>query len=136
MEVIQLLRNKNIRPSLHRVAILEYLHNNPTHPNVDTVYISLHKNIPTLSKTTVYNSLELFSKNGLVQKITIDGNEIRYDANTDLHGHFMCTLCKKIYDFTLEDLPSVPKELKYHFISEKSVYYKGICKECLKINNN
>lgn len=136
MESIQLLKNKNIRPSLHRVAILEYLHNNPTHPNVDTVYVSLHKSIPTLSKTTVYNSLELFSKNGLVQKITIDGNEIRYDGNTTLHGHFMCTICKKIYDFNLEKISYKPEELKYHFISEKSVYYKGICEECLKTKKN
>lgn len=41
-----------------------YLLKNHTHPTVDEVYVALCKVIPTLSKTTVYNTLRLFSEHG------------------------------------------------------------------------
>lgn len=41
-----------IRPSLQRLAIMDYLLHHPIHPTIDDVYQALCKEVPTLSKTT------------------------------------------------------------------------------------
>ena len=55
-----LIKN-GINPSFQRLKILEYLMNNDTHPTVDNIYNALIDIIPTISKTTIYNTLKLFS---------------------------------------------------------------------------
>ena len=61
------LEEKNIRPSVQRMAIYNFLAENPVHPTVDTIYTALSPQMPTLSRTTVYNTLRQFSECGLVQ---------------------------------------------------------------------
>jgi len=55
------LKNHDIKPSYQRMKIFQYLLDNHVHPTVDTIYKALCPEIPTLSKTTVYNTLNLFS---------------------------------------------------------------------------
>ena len=84
----QAIAAKGIRPSMQRTAIYEYLCTHPTHPTVDAVYRSLSATHPTLSRTTVYSTLRLLAEHGLVQAITIEDDELRYDAETKPHIHF------------------------------------------------
>ena len=62
--VIETLSNHNIKPSLQRIAVYSYLIEKKNHPTVDMIYSDLHPTMPTLSKTTVYNTLKLFIENG------------------------------------------------------------------------
>ncbi|HPK44931.1 MAG TPA: transcriptional repressor, partial [Spirochaetota bacterium] len=59
------LESKGISPSYQRLKILEYLDQNRSHPTVDEIYSALLPLIPTLSKTTVYNTVSLFVQQGL-----------------------------------------------------------------------
>ena len=52
------LQEKGINPSMQRVAVMHYLLNNFTHPTVDEIHSNLSESIPTLTKTTVYNTPE------------------------------------------------------------------------------
>ena len=54
------LKNHGIRPSMQRMAIMEYLMSSCKHPSVDVIYTNLLPKMPTLSRTTIYNTLELF----------------------------------------------------------------------------
>ena len=124
------LEEKNIRPSVQRMAIYNFLAENPVHPTVDTIYTALSPQMPTLSRTTVYNTLRQFSECGLVQTITIEDGELRYDADTSNHLHFKCIKCGKIYDiFKPVELP--PQFLQDGFKAEKiQTNIWGICKDC------
>lgn len=98
---------KGIRPSVQRVAIYKYVCEHKIHPTVDTVYSALSPKYPTLSRTTVYNTLHLFSEQNLVQTIKIEDDELRYDADMTPHLHFKCTNCGKVFDiFDTESLPA------------------------------
>ena len=44
---------------MQRIAIMEYLMEHPIHPSADDIYTALSPSMPTLSKTTVYNTLKL-----------------------------------------------------------------------------
>jgi Fe2+ or Zn2+ uptake regulation protein len=128
------LKKKNINLSYQRLKVLEYLTQNQCHPTVEQIYTDLEKEISTLSKTTVYNTLKKMVSEGLVRVITIEDNETRYDINTHDHGHFKCEICKNIFDFDINmDLVST-KGLEGFEILDRNVYFKGICPGCLSNN--
>lgn len=126
------LKNKNIRLSHQRLKVLEYVANHRCHPTVEQIYNDLHKEIPTLSKTTVYNTLNTLIEAGLVKLITIEDNETRYDIITDNHGHFKCESCGAIYDFEINIDSFDSEDLNGFKINNKDVYFKGICSKCIE----
>jgi Fur family ferric uptake transcriptional regulator/Fur family peroxide stress response transcriptional regulator len=125
------LKSKEIRPSYHRVKVYQYLVENHNHPTVDTIYKALGPEITTLSKTTVYNTLNLFIDHGIVNMIVIEENETRYDAVTVCHGHFKCEKCGGLYDVDIDKSILENIDVDGYKIKEKLIYFKGICKNCL-----
>lgn len=126
------LEKEGVHPSYHRLKILEYLMKHRTHPTVERIHKELSKEIPTLSKTTIYNTLKLFTSKGIVQELTIEEKEVRYDADTKPHAHFKCMECGGVYDIALE-FPNLEREMiEGHKVTECHVYLKGVCKNCLK----
>jgi Fur family transcriptional regulator, peroxide stress response regulator len=130
------LSENNIRPSFQRIKVLEYLLNNQHHPNVDQIFRDLQSSIPTLSKATIYNTLSLFVKAGLVRVLTIEDKETRYDIITETHGHFKCEVCGTIYNFEVNPDLMTTNELEGFKVVDKNVYFKGICSKCLLNMNN
>jgi len=130
------LKNNNIRLSHQRLKVLEYLDQNRIHPTVEQIYYGLHDEIPTLSKTTIYNTLNTLTEAGLVKVLTIEDNETRYDIRTDAHGHFKCTACESIYDFEVNMDSIEIKGLDGFKIYSRDMYFSGICPECMKNGNN
>lgn len=127
----QQLKTKNISLSHQRLKVLDYLVQNRCHPTVDQIFIGLLQDIPTLSKTTVYNTLRVLAEAGLVRVITIEDNETRYDIGVETHGHLKCERCGAIYDFQIDIDALAPRDLTGFKISDKHIYFKGICPPCL-----
>ncbi len=131
IETHRYLQEFDIKPSVQRTAIMDYLITHKTHPTVDEIYMSLSPEMPTLSKTTVYNTLNLFVEKGAALMLVIDEKNARYDADITGHAHFICKNCGKVHDifnlnpeyFRLPDLPQFNIDLV-------EISYKGICKEC------
>jgi Fur family peroxide stress response transcriptional regulator len=126
----------NIKPSYPRKRIMDYLVSKKSHPTVDEIYTELVKEIPTLSKTTVYKTLNLFISANIARVVTIEGNEARYDADVSNHGHFKCERCGVVYDFYFLDEDIKTEGLNNFEVHEKNVYYKGICPKCLENKNH
>jgi len=125
------LKNKNIRLSYQRLKVLDYMITHKNHPTVDQIYNDLQKEVPTLSKTTIYNTLDILKKAGLVKMLNIEDTEARYDSLTDPHGHFKCESCLKIFDFDINFDSFASKELHNFKINNKDVYFKGVCPNCI-----
>ena len=134
-----ILKEKGIKPTYQRLKILEYMSKNMNiHPTVEMIYEELIKDIPTLSLTTVYNTLNTLLEKGLVYGVTITGTEIRYDLNTGPHHHFLCRKCGQIIDIDVK-CPFAEGRKKTaggHRIEEVHGYFKGICKNCFEIEKN
>lgn len=125
------LRKKNKRLSHRRWKVVEYLCKNPNHPTVDQIYGDLHKVIPKLSKTTIYNTLHILLETGLIRVITVEDNETRYDIITETHGHFKCVNCGAIFDFSIDLDSFTAEELNGFKIVDRDMYFKGVCSKCL-----
>lgn len=134
-ELIKELKNRNIRISHQRLKILEYLINNKCHPTVEQIYLSLNKDMPTLSKTTIYSTLNTLIDAGIVRAINIEEYETRYDITTENHGHFKCESCGEIYDFNIDMNLLDTKDLKNFKVNDENVYFKGLCPKCTNIKN-
>ena len=125
------LISAGIRPSAQRLAIFEFVKNNPVHPTADVVYDALHNELGSLSLTTVYNTLKLFVDEGLVQMLTIDDTLRCFDGDTTAHAHFRCNDCGRIIDFRIKnDFLSMVEGLDGFEIKEAQLYLKGICPVC------
>lgn len=132
MNSIELLKSRNVRPSLQRVCILDYLRTKKNHPTVNVIYEELQSQIPTLSRTTVYNTLETLCENDLVKTLDFGDGSIHYDADVLPHVHFKCEHCGEIYDIFVatDDLQKrVPEGF---FIRRTQLYVFGICAKCDK----
>ncbi len=131
-DVVDILHRHQVPPSIQRLTILKYLIEHPTHPNVDKIYTSLNRELPTLSRTTVYNTLKLLSDHKVVQTLTIDERNSCYDADVRPHAHFQCRKCGRIYDLGYTDGNDVCNtgERDGFLVEEAQLYYKGICRSC------
>lgn len=129
----QYLTDFKIHPSFQRIAIMKYLFENPVHPTADEIHTSLVAVIPTLSKTTVYNTLSLLSQAGAIKELTIDEKQLHYDGYIREHAHFRCNNCGKIIDVAIDNdtlkIESLEKEHNI-IITDTQVFYKGYCNEC------
>lgn len=129
MTTAEILKKNNIRPSVIRVMVYDFLRNTDSHPTADEIYNELAPSVPTLSKTSVYNTVRILADAGLSKSITIDGMQTRYDADVSTHGHFLCNCCSKVYDFRLDTPPAA--ELDGFRINSRQVYYSGVCPDCI-----
>ena len=132
----QLLAEKGIKPTYQRMKILEYLETHHNHPTVETIYKALYKKVPTLSKTTVYNTLDIFRKYGLVALLATPDSEARYEYNYDFHHHFICKQCGNIIDIPVKCSFSAYLERQGHHVDEVHGNFIGICKDCLAKTKN
>jgi len=129
--IVTLLNQCGIKASVQRMYILRYVLEHSTHPSADEVYNALVPSIPTLSKTTVYNTLEQLQEKGSILAISIDGKMNHFDGNTYRHAHFLCEKCQTIYDIPQNfDVPIDTLDGGFS-VKETQVYYKGICNKCL-----
>lgn len=132
-EIVSQLQEAGFKPSLQRIAILEYLRTHFTHPTVDEIYEALSPSMPTLSKTTIYNTLRSFSQSGLALSLRLDEKTVHYDGDTAPHAHFICKDCGKIIDVTITntDMLHIPT-LCGADVQAVEISYYGQCNTCKK----
>ncbi len=127
----EILRERGFLPSIQRVAIFDYILKSCDHPNAEKIYKDMMPKIPTLTRTTVNNTLRMFSEKGAISTVTIEEKEMRFDAHIEPHGHFKCKKCGKLFDFPLENTAEIFKFLPLgHEISETKIYLHGNCADC------
>ena len=123
-----------ILPPKSSFLMKDYLLKHRTHPSIDEIYMALCDDIPTLSKTTVYNTLKLFVENGAAQMLTIDEKNVCYDGDISLHAHFLCKKCNKIFDLQAPAEDEVVRQMNENGFQMEQVhyYYRGVCPQCLQ----
>ncbi len=129
-KIKKILKEKGIKPSIQRIKIFECLMCDGDHPTAKNIYEKISKEIPTLSKTTIYNTVKLLADKGILKQVRIKEGEVRYDIKADIHPHFKCNKCGKLYDLDKRLSVKDKEEIDGHLIEEKCVYYSGICKNC------
>ncbi|HWA77738.1 MAG TPA: transcriptional repressor [Polyangiaceae bacterium] len=103
-DVIALLIQNGIQPSAQRVAVADYVLFTDEHPSADRVFARVKKVLPVLSRATVYNTLNLLVKKGLLRELVLAEGKIVFDPKMDRHHHFLDESSGRIYDVPWEAL--------------------------------
>lgn len=128
----EILTQHGIRPSVQRTTVLRYLRSVKTHPTVDEIYQALLPENPSLSRTTVYNTLELLSEHNLVLTLDFGEGYLRYDADCSPHCHFRCSCCGHVFDIMTappDCSAMLPKGFKLKGVQ---LSLSGTCAACSK----
>jgi Fe2+ or Zn2+ uptake regulation protein len=125
----RILLDHGVRPLNHRVAVYRYLVDHQNHPTADDIYGELKKHMASISRTTVYNVLNLLCDRNVVKRIAIEKNEMRYDANIANHMHFKCSDCGNVYDLHSVGFPDVQVPDGFT-IDDVQVNITGHCPAC------
>lgn len=100
-EVVTKLQAKGITPTTQRLVIGQVLFARPQHLSAEQVLELVNTEDTHVSKATVYNTLNLFARSGLIREVIVDPTKIFYDSNTTPHHHMFA-----IDTGVLSDLPS------------------------------
>lgn len=132
---IKELKEKGIRITPQRHAILEYLIGTTSHPTADEIYRKLEGNFPNMSVATVYNNLRVLKDSGLIKELTYGDASSRFDFTIEAHYHSICETCGKIVDFDysgLQEIERVAEEKLGFKISHHRMELYGTCPDCIK----
>lgn len=116
-----------------RNTILNYLKNDTSHPTAKEIYMGIsQKEKDSISLATVYNTIALMKKRGMVREIAIpDFDQKRYDPNVVPHPHLICRECGRIEDVFFPVHIGIPDEYKQGFsIQENEINFYGLCPRC------
>lgn len=107
------LREHGVSPTAQRVEVAEILLGRPQHLSADQIIDRLKSAGSAVSKATVYNTLNLFSKNCLVREVSVDAGRKYYDSTTHAHHHIYHVDTGTLTDIpadhvTITDLPPLP----------------------------
>jgi Fur family peroxide stress response transcriptional regulator len=130
---IQTCRRRGMKITHQRREVFRELAASIEHPDAETVYQSVCKRVPSISRDTVYRTLATLEVEGLIRKVSPLVEKARYDANPDRHHHFICTVCGMVRDFYSEDLDGLPipeAVAAFGAIESAQVQVRGVCSAC------
>ena len=107
---ISILRQCNIQPTPQRIAVVDYVLGSKDHPSADDVLNYARKKCPTVSRATVYNTLNLMVQKGLLKMQTIREGAVVFDPNVKKHHHLIDDESGEIYDIPWDKLKVAGEE--------------------------
>lgn len=116
-----------------RLAVFRALAVDPAHPSAEEIHRRVKEELPTLSLGTVYRTLELLRREGLVDRVPGFEEQARFDANSDDHHHLVCVRCRRVVDFqddSVRVLGVLPANLHGFRVLRHAVQVHGVCPEC------
>ncbi|MGQ9603183.1 MAG: Fur family transcriptional regulator [bacterium] len=131
------------RITVPRQMILQVLSKASGHLSAEDIYLQVHKAYPSIGLATVYRTLDLLTRMGVVSKFDFGDGRARYEIahphRGKQHHHLICTNCWRVMDYTdfigeeMDLLNRTEKWLsdKYAFkITHHSIHFYGLCEKC------
>ncbi|HHW98991.1 MAG TPA: transcriptional repressor [Firmicutes bacterium] len=133
-DIRALLKEKNLRLTPQREAVLRILLDCQEHLTAEDIYDRTRAEYPEIGLATIYRALELFEELGLVSKLDFGDGGRRYESALDKdHHHLICMDCGQIAEFN-EDLldelqETIARESGFRILNH-SLRFFGYCSKC------
>lgn len=132
-EIRERFRGRDVKMTPQRAAIYRALAERLDHPTAEDLYRKVRRAYPMISPNTVYYTLSVLKRAGLVHEVNYWHDRSRFDANLDLHHHLICLGCRKIQDVTddaLDRLRIAPRRRGGFEVTGHRVEFHGYCAGC------
>jgi Fur family transcriptional regulator, ferric uptake regulator len=130
----QYLMEKGLRKTPERYAVLEeiYLLPQDEHIDVESLYVEMRNKEYSISRATVYNTIDLLVECGLVVKHNFKDKVTLYEAalTYEHHDHLVCNTCHKIKEFLDPAIEQIKKRIGAELgssIQQHSLVFYGDC---------
>jgi len=100
----KLISESGLKVTQQRIVVYQWLLETTSHPTAEMVYDMVRSDNPSISKGTIYKTLETLVEVGLVKKIPTSGSNMRYDARQEDHSHICLSNTNEIIDYFDDDL--------------------------------
>ncbi|MDP3353175.1 MAG: transcriptional repressor [Flavobacteriaceae bacterium] len=109
------LQEKGLKITPQRLAILQALMSNKSHPTAEMIMEYIRVNHPNIATGTVYKVLDTFIEHQIIKKVQTEKDVMRYDAIMDHHHHLFCSESERIEDYVDIELDEL---LQAYFIKK------------------
>ena len=134
-DIVKKLAEQGYRLTPQRVMIVSAIENSDGHISAEEIYAQVAAKYPQVNISTVYRTLELLKKLGLVTETNFGEGRVRYHpAGKGHHHHLVCTECGTVFDLDESQLSSLEGMLlrEYGFIAD--LRHLAIFGRCVKCN--
>jgi len=135
-KIVSRLSEKGYRLTPQRIMILSAIENSDDHVSAEEIYAQVVAKYPHVNISTVYRTLELLKRLGLVTETDFGGGRLRYHpADKGHHHHLVCTECGAVIDLDESVLSSLKDTLlrEYKFSADlRHLAIFGRCANCRK----
>lgn len=126
MDAVLLMRRHGIQPTPQRLAVAEVVLSSREHLTAEKAWERVRRRCPTVSRATVYNTLNLLVKKGLLRTQVLREGTVVFDPHVESHHHFVDTRTGRIYDIPWDALKVTGHAgLKEFQVSEYQVILRG-----------
>ncbi len=124
--LIETLRGHGIQPTAQRLAVARFVLDTSAHPTADEVWDKVRQRSPTLSRATVYNTLNLFVEKGLLRMQAVREGAVVFDPLVARHHHLIDAETGEIHDVPWDAVRvSGEKSLSEFEVDEYQVVMRG-----------
>ena len=133
-DIINKLSEQGYRLTPQRMMVLDAIENSEHHISAEEIYAQVITKYPHLNISTVYRTLELLHRLGLVTETDLGGGRVRYHpADKGHHHHLVCQECGRVIDLDESVMDNLKLVLKrdYEFTPDiRHLALFGICADC------
>ena len=127
------LRARGYRMTPQRLAILHVLHHSGGHLSPAEVFEQAHAELPGLTETTVYRTLEFLAENGLARPAHMGNGHLVYEIARHEHHHLICRNCGSEMEVDHELINSMYQTLESesgYKLTDSHLTFFGLCPNC------
>ena len=129
------LNSLGMRMTPQKLAVYNVVQRENFHPTPEMVFAEVRAQFPMMSRGTVYQILDQFSRIGIIRRIASSDQRLRFDGNAHPHAHFVCEQCGRIDDIEDSFVETFQKrfarKFKFH-IRNHYFEFSGLCAPCAK----
>lgn len=124
------LKRAGLKLTPQRLAIVEALADDVTHPTAQEIYERLRPRLPMMSFATVYSTLDTLARAGLCQARSLTPGATRFDPNVEPHDHVVCDQCGAMRDVPATSGARENVGVEGFEVHAVELVFRGVCASC------
>jgi Fur family ferric uptake transcriptional regulator len=124
-------RERGLKVTPQRQLLFKVLHGNMTHPTADGLYAEASRQMPGISRRTIYQTLTDLAAMGELTVLHFAGGSTRFDPNVVDHHHAQCDGCGELHDVYVQRVDDLLVHGMEGFVPHHtSIVFRGLCATC------
>ena len=131
----KILHNEGLRFTSQREAVWNEIISSDDHREADEIYMAIKQKGVSVSRATVYRTIDVLLKNNFVRKLDIGVGPSKFEHKIDSHhhDHIICIHCGRIEEFMVDQIENLQDKVaeEYGFKLVRHIHQLfGLCENC------